>query len=118
MFGCIAKSAYTCSKLTIETLVSILTTAAIESIVYSGQDAVTASRCFSQLSCVFIVNFEHISHLVLVYIVNFEEVNADWVNKGTWWTWSTKNSPQIKKNTKNDSQSPENDWHFANWKPL
>ena len=30
---------------------------------------------------VFIVNFEHISHLVLVSIVNFEQLNADWVHK-------------------------------------
>ena len=27
----------------------------------------------------FIVNFEHISHLVILFIVNFEQVNADWV---------------------------------------
>ena len=26
----------------------------------------------------FIVNFEHISHLVLVFLVNFEQVNAGW----------------------------------------
>ena len=28
---------------------------------------------------VFIVNFEHISHLVLMFLVNIEQVNADWV---------------------------------------
>ena len=34
----------------------------------------------SQWGCsgVFIVSFEHISHLVLVSIVNFEQVNAGW----------------------------------------
>ena len=30
-------------------------------------------------SCVFIVNFEHISHLFLcVFIVDFEQVNISW----------------------------------------
>ena len=28
---------------------------------------------------VFIVNFEHISHLALVFIINFEQVNVSWV---------------------------------------
>ena len=30
----------------------------------------------------FIVNFEHILHLVLVFIINFEQANADW--EETW----------------------------------
>ena len=41
----------------------------------------TRTRCGSarRRSGVFIVNFEHISHLVL--IVNFEQVNANWISK-------------------------------------
>ena len=31
-----------------------------------------------RLSGIFIVNFEHISHLASVSIVNFEQVNAGW----------------------------------------
>ena len=45
-----------CSKLTIKTL----------------------ERRYCCCSGVFIVSFEHISHLVLVSIVNFEQVNAGW----------------------------------------
>ena len=30
-------------------------------------------------SGVFIVNFEHVSHLFLVFIANFEQLNARWV---------------------------------------
>ena len=30
-------------------------------------------------SGVFIVKFEHISHLLLVFIVDFEQVNVSWV---------------------------------------
>ena len=36
----------------------------------------TPERCHWSCSDVFIVNFEHISHLLLVFIVNFEHVIA------------------------------------------
>ena len=49
-----------CSKLTIKTL----------------------ERRHKLCSGVFIVNFEHISHLVLVFIVNFKQVNADLDSRG------------------------------------
>ena len=49
-----------CSKLTIKTL----------------------ERRHKLRSGVFIVNFEHISHLVLVFIVNFKQVNADLDSRG------------------------------------
>ena len=39
---------------------------------------VQSSRRQCRRSGVFIVNFEHISHLVLVSVVNFEQVNAGW----------------------------------------
>ena len=54
-----------CSKLTIETL-------------EQGMKYLQSSQW--RRSGVFIVNFDHISHLVLsnVYIVNFEQVNACW----------------------------------------
>ena len=55
----ISQTAITCSKLTRETLGQGV------KYVHSG---------------VFIVNFEHISHLVLVFFIdNFEQVNAGWV---------------------------------------
>ena len=47
--------------------------------IYSKLTIKTPERCQWYRSGVFIVNFEHISHLVLVSIVNFEHVNADWV---------------------------------------
>ena len=42
------------------------------------------SRQLWRRSVVFIVNFEHISHLALsVSIINFEQINAGWVSKHT-----------------------------------
>ena len=39
----------------------------------------TPERRYWRCSGVFIVNFEHISHLVLVFLLfNFEQVNAYW----------------------------------------
>ena len=46
----------------------------VNNIKYSSSPSVSWRR-----SDVFIVNFEHISHLVLVSIVNFKQVNTGWV---------------------------------------
>ena len=61
-----SQPAFTCSKLTIETL-----------------------EHHWPRSGIFIVNFEHILHLVRVWIVNFEHVIAWWANNKTitnWWS--------------------------------
>ena len=54
---------FTCSKLTIETLEQVAKYVQIGNWRRSG---------------VFIINFEHISHLFLVSIVNFEHEITDW----------------------------------------
>ena len=65
--------AFTCSKFTIETLEQGCE-------ICSKLTIKTPKRRQWRRFGVFIVNFEHISHLCSsVSIVNFEQVNADWV---------------------------------------
>ena len=69
----LSQSAITYSKLTIEALEQ-------RREICSKLTIKTPKRCHWRRFDVFIVNFEHISHLCSsVFIVNFEQVNAGWV---------------------------------------